>query len=189
MQGQVATEMGTSTTPVREALRELATEGLLALDPHRGVLVQQCQVSELEEVYRIRMQLEPVAIAAAVEHITPTELAAVERLLDRLERETDLGEWVTLNAAFHSALGEATGLPILTSILQKLRNISTLYIASLLRRYPDRVEPANSEHRALLAAIKDRDVSRAQEIELAHLKHTLELGKEQLTLLRSNRDR
>jgi DNA-binding GntR family transcriptional regulator len=180
LQAAVAAEMRTSTTPVREAMRELAGEGLLDLDPHRGVVVHQPSVEELQEIYRIRSVLEPVAITGTIENITSDDLTAAEQLLEQMERQTDIAEWALLNATFHSILTEASGMPILTSILEKLRNLSTMYVAAFVDRHPDRLRQANEEHRALLEACKARDVPRAQELEVAHLQHTLIIGREQL---------
>jgi DNA-binding GntR family transcriptional regulator len=180
LQAAVADEMRTSTTPVREAMRELAGEGLLDLDPHRGVMVHSPSVAELQEIYEIRLLLEPVAIAATIANMTPVQLATAESLVDRMERELDVTEWVMLNAAFHSALAEATGLPILKSILTKLRNVSALYVASMLHLHPETIAPANDEHRALLRACKTGDIKTATATEIAHLRHTLVLLEEQL---------
>lgn len=180
LQAAVATEMRMSTTPVREAMRELAGEGLLDLDPHRGVVVHQPSVTEFREVYRIRGLLEPTAIEATIGNITPAQIAAAERLLEQMEIEVDVTEWTILNAAYHSHLVEATGMPILTSLLEKLRNMSTLYIASVIHMHPEAVAKANSEHRAMLEACKAGDVRRAHEVEAEHLRHTLVMGEDQL---------
>ncbi len=182
LQAAVAEEMRTSTTPVREAMRELAGEGLLDLDPHRGVMVHSSSVAELQEIYEIRLLLEPVAITATIANMTPALLAAAESIVDRMESETDVTDWVMLNAAFHAVLAEATGMPILNSILMKLRNVSALYVASMLHRHPETIAPANKEHRALLKACKAGDTKRATETEIAHLRHTLILVEEQLTV-------
>ena len=180
LQAQVADEMRTSSTPVREAIRELAGEGLLDLDPHRGVVVHRPDIEELDEVYRIRKLLEPVAIAATVKRITDAQLKMAEDLLDRMDDAPDVTEWAILNARFHGLLAEASRMPILRSHLVKLRNLSTLYIASQIHRHPDRVVQANAEHRAILEACQARDVRRAQEVEVAHLEHTLAIGAERL---------
>ncbi len=180
LQAAIATEMRTSTTPVREAMRELAGEGLLDLDPHRGVVVHRPSMEELQEVYRIRLVLEPVAIAATVENITPSQLALAEDVLDQMDNETDAADWAILNAAYHSLLAEATAMPIMTSVLAKLRNITTLYVASLMHLHPDRLATAQGEHRAMLEACKAGDVKKAQEVEVAHLRHTLVMGEDEL---------
>jgi DNA-binding GntR family transcriptional regulator len=180
LQADVAAEMKTSTTPVREAMRELAGEGLLDLDPHRGVVVHQGGDAELRELYNVRMLLEPVAIAATVANITPAQLDRAQRILDQMERETDFAEWAILNQTFHGLLAEASRLEIITSILKKLRNLSSLYVASSIHRSPDRISTGNAEHRALLDACRAGDAARAQELELTHLRHTVEMGGERL---------
>jgi DNA-binding GntR family transcriptional regulator len=180
LQAAIAADMRTSTTPVREAMRELAGEGLLDLDPHRGVVVHQPSVGELQEIYQIRSLLEPVAIAATVANITPEQVVVAEQLLDQMERQTDIAEWALLNATYHSVLAEASALPILTSMLEKLRNLSTLYVASFMDHHPDRIREAKEEHRALLDACKAGDVQRAQELEVVHLQHTLIIGEAHL---------
>jgi DNA-binding GntR family transcriptional regulator len=172
--------MKTSTTRVGVALRELAGEGLLDLDPHRGVVVHQGGDAELRELYQVRMLLEPVAIAATVANITPAQLERAERILDQMERETDFAEWAILNQTFHGLLAEASGLEIITSILKKLRNLSSLYVASSIHRSPDRISTGNTEHRALLDACRAGDAGRAQEAELTHLRHTVEMSGERL---------
>ena len=180
LQAAVAEEMRTSTTPVREAMRELAGEGLLDLDPHRGVMVHSSSVKELEEIYQIRSLLEPVAIAATVTNVTPEQVAFAEDLVERMDRESDVAEWAMLNVAFHAGLAEATGLPILNSILAKLRNVSALYVASMLHHHPGTIGTANEEHRALLKACKSGDIKAATATENAHLRHTLILVQEQM---------
>lgn len=177
LQAQLAEEMHTSTTPVREAMRELVGEGLIDLDPHRGVVVHEANHAEFEEVYQLRTILEPVAIDATVANITDAELAEAERLADRMQSERDVAEWVILNSAFHLLFAEASGLPILTAILQRLQNLSTLYVATALQPHPDRIADANEEHRAILEACRARDAQRMKEIELQHLLSSVRMGK------------
>jgi DNA-binding GntR family transcriptional regulator len=115
-----------------------------------------------------------------VKGITEAQLKTADDLLNQMDDADDVTEWAILNAAFHGLLAEASRMPILRSHLVKLRNLSTLYIASQIHRHPDRVVQANAEHRAILEACKARDVRRAQEVEVAHLEHTLAIGAESL---------
>jgi DNA-binding GntR family transcriptional regulator len=176
LQAQLAEEMHTSTTPVREAMRELVGEGLIDLDPHRGVVVHECNRDEFDEVYQLRTILEPVAIDATVANISAAELAEAERLADRMQQEHDVAEWVILNSAFHALLAEASRLPILTAILQRLQNLSTLYVATALQPHPDRIADANDEHRAILDACRMRDAELMKKIELQHLLSSVRMG-------------
>src|SRR3990172_7576448 len=129
LQADVAERFDTSTTPVREALRQLISEGLLDGDPHRGVTVHETSVGELQELYEIRMVLEPFGIAATVGNIPPAELERADHLVGLMESRGDPAEWTLLNAEFHATLAAAARRPRLTSILNNLRNLSAIYVA------------------------------------------------------------
>ena len=180
LQSEIAERFATSTTPVREALRQLVGEGLLDGDPHRGVTVHEISLGELEEIYEIRLRLEPLAMEATVANITDDDLEAARSLIDAMEAEQDPAAWTELNARFHALLAGSSGRTRLSGILTSLRNLSALYIVRSLQGMPDRIRAGNHEHRQLVAAIEDGDVARAQELELLHLRHTLEIGEMQL---------
>ena len=110
IQADLATMLNVSTTPVREALRDLATEGLITLDRHRGGVVRELNWQEMEEIRLIRHQLEPLAVRLVVEHITDAELEEAERLRERMAKERDLGDWVELNTQFHLVFHDSTGV-------------------------------------------------------------------------------
>jgi DNA-binding GntR family transcriptional regulator len=176
LQASVAERMRTSTTPVREAMRELATEGLVDLDAHRGVIVHRATDTELEEVYEIRQMLEPLSIRKTVERITEEELDAADAVCERAEAVTEPGEWVLLNRDFHGTLSEGSRSPELSAILAKLRNRSTLYVALSLREGPAHIRASNEQHRELVNAIRARHAEQAVAIVRAHLGSTVELG-------------
>ncbi|NNC91033.1 MAG: GntR family transcriptional regulator [Acidimicrobiia bacterium] len=180
LQSEIAQRFATSTTPVREALRQLVGEGLLDGDPHRGVTVHEISLGELEEIYEIRLRLEPLAMEATVTHITDDDISAAGSLIEAMEAEEDPAAWTELNARFHAVLAGASGRTRLSGILTNLRNLSALYIVRSLQGMPDRIRAGNREHRDLLEAIAAGDVNRAQEVELLHLRHTLEIGEVQL---------
>lgn len=180
LQSEIAERFATSTTPVREALRQLVGEGLLDGDPHRGVTVHEISLGELEEIYEIRLRLEPLAMEATVANITEEDLAAARGLIDAMEAEDDPAAWTELNARFHALLAGASGRTRLSGILTNLRNLSALYIVRSLQGMPDRIRAGNREHRDLVDAIEAGDVNRAQDVELLHLRHTLEIGEVQL---------
>lgn len=180
LQAEVAQRFETSTTPVREAMRQLVSEGLLDGDPHKGVVVHEISLAELEELYDLRLHLEPLAVEATVQNITAEELEEAARLADAMEAEANPTAWTELNARFHALLTQAGRRPRLTAMLTNLRNLSAMYIVRSIREMPDRLEAGNSEHRRLLEACASGDVAAAQEIEREHLRHTLEIGEQQL---------
>jgi DNA-binding GntR family transcriptional regulator len=175
LQVEVAQAMRVSTTPVREAMRELASEGLVDLDAHRGVEVHRGSRDEFIEIYQVRMLLEPFVSGATARLVDPATLGTADSILDRMEREPDVAEWTLLNSEFHSLLSRASGLPTTNAILTRLRNISALYIAQCLASRPDRLHAAESEHRAILRTLQDGDAAAAKEAEVAHLRRTYEI--------------
>lgn len=181
MQADLAQRMRTSTTPVREALRELASEGLLQFDPHRGMVVHQPSEQELAEIYEIRKLLEPESIAKTVEQISATEIDQARELTVRMEHEEDPGAWTVLNNQFHGILANAARSPLLASVVQNLRNRSSQYVANSMRYPSDRMREANREHVELLQACTDRDTEAAIAITHKHLEATVDHGSSHIT--------
>lgn len=180
LQNEIAENFDTSTTPVREALRQLAAEGLLNGDAHRGVTVHETTLSELRHIYELRLALEPLAMKATAQAITDSDLDAAEDLVSQMDAEDDPARWIELNGSFHRLLADSGDRPLLASIVHNLRNLSSLYIAESLRQ-ADRRERANREHRELVESLRSHDVDQAVESEQSHLEHTLELGTAMLT--------
>lgn len=161
--------LGVSTTPVREGLRQLAVEGLVDGDPHRGMAVHTPTASELDEVYRIIEPLERMAMEAAALHITPSQVHAAEALIAEMESDVDTTTWVGMNLRFHALLLDAAEMPVLASTLKRLRNLSSLYVAASLTRTTALIQRARGEHRELLQALVDRRSADAGQIAIEHL--------------------
>jgi DNA-binding GntR family transcriptional regulator len=171
-QGEIAEMLGVSTTPVREGLRQLAVEGLVDGDPHRGMAVHTPTAPELDEVYRIIEPLVRMAMEAAAVHITPAQVRAAEALIAEMESDVDTPTWVGMNLQFHALLLDAAGMPVLASTLKRLRNLSSLYVAASLTRTTALVQRARGEHRELLEALAGGDAERAGRIAVEHLAAT-----------------
>lgn len=180
LQTNVAQRMNTSTTPVREAMRELAAEGLLDVDPHRGVIVHEPSKAELWEVYEIRMILEPASIIKTVSNITEDEIRQAAAFIDQMDAERDPGAWTVHNNRFHAHLAHASRSPLLASFLMNLRNRSAMYVAASMREDPDRMQEANREHAELVQACIDRDADTAVAVTRRHLSTTIDHGSTHL---------
>ncbi|MFD0478644.1 GntR family transcriptional regulator [Nonomuraea thailandensis] len=111
VQADIAAQLKVSITPVREALRDLAGEGLIRIDAHKGAMLREFDLSEVREIYELRRMLEPVSIRKAVERITDDEIDRAEGLRRRMRDELDPGEWVELNRRFHAVFGDAAARP------------------------------------------------------------------------------
>ena len=166
-----ADRLGVSTTPVREALRDLATEGIVQLDAHRGAYVIRLSYEQVSEIYRIRLTLEPAALRGAAHVITPVTLARADRLHRALVEQTDTGQWTELHCELHDTL--LTDLPsrrMLTTVTN-LRDSVSPYVAAVLRRQG--VVRPHGEHRELLDAMHAHDGERAADVAHRHLQSTM----------------
>ena len=150
VQTQLAAELGVSTTPVREALRDLAKEGLVTIDAHRGALVRPLSMSEVREIYQLRTTLEPLMVSRVIGLLADEQLDRAERLRRQIEDETDIGAWVGLNRDFHAVFAEPDQGSRLADILTGLRDSATPYVALSLNARPEQTQRANEEHSELL---------------------------------------
>jgi DNA-binding GntR family transcriptional regulator len=177
----LATEMRVSRTPVREALRKLEAEGLVA---HSGprLVVRALSEQDLTELFYVREALEGMAARLAAENATPSEIEQVRELLDDMEivhQRGDLGALRRLSGMFHQLVCRASHnnrlLESLQSLLDHVRQMqtSTLY-------QEGRPADALKEYRALLQAIEARDADRAETLAREHRRRTLLLRKDML---------
>jgi DNA-binding GntR family transcriptional regulator len=172
-QSQLASQLSLSTTPIREALRRLASEGFVRIDAYRGAIVRGLDKSELIEIYELRILLEPLAARKAVARITDAELDAAEALWQRMNNHTDINAWVEDNREFHAIFARAAHSPNLMPILKQLRDSAAPYVRLSIVLQADVPNHANQEHRAMLDAFRARDGERAAALQEEHLRATL----------------
>lgn len=173
VQSELAESLSVSTTPVREAMFDLASEGLIRLDRHRGGAVRELNQEELLEIHGIRRVLEPYALQMAMSRLTDDIVDHMRTLHWRMMEEPDSADWVDLNREFHSAIYDATGAPRLADILKGLLDAGTMYVGSSQRRSPTNQAEANQKHSEILEALAARDVDRVVAATLEHMKLTL----------------
>src|SRR6185503_15083749 len=117
-------ELGMSPTPIREALRLLQAQGLAAYSAHHGMVVAEYAPDDVAEVSRIRVELEPLAVALAVERADEADLAEMRAAHDALkaahEGRTPRSEAASLNAAWHAAVYRPAASPLLTDFIARL---------------------------------------------------------------------
>ena len=131
VQTTLAEQLNISMTPIREALRDLATEGLVTQSPHRGAIVTVVDVVDALEINAIRLTLEPRAAAEAVLVISDEDLRIAQQLHDRLATASD-EEFIALNREFHAHLLAATPSRRLRGILTSLLEVAALYVGVAL---------------------------------------------------------
>jgi DNA-binding GntR family transcriptional regulator len=166
---ELASAFEVSTTPVREALRELSFEGLVRIDNYRGGTVTAVTRAEVEEIVRIRQVLEPMAAREAVAGMTPKVLAEAEAILAEMAASDSWDVWVLGNRAFHQKIYEASSSRRLVSVISGLQNTQVVFVSATLRKSPKLKETATRDHDAMIAAIKAGDAERLVEITVDHL--------------------
>lgn len=164
-QRDLAARLGVSPTPVREALRRLESEGLVSTDQHRSATVAESWLDATEENYLIRAALESLAAKLAARRVTEDQLKAITAINERiLALEEGAGAYGALNREFHFAIYQAAGSPVLLSLMRML-----------WQAIPDGPKVARShresaaEHAAIIAALRDRDSTRAGALTYSHI--------------------
>jgi DNA-binding GntR family transcriptional regulator len=167
----IAEQYGVSRLPAREALRELASQGLVVIEQARSARVAALDSDDLREVYLMREQLEPLAVALAVPAVTEKEIAEAETLLGKMERsQGDSAEWLRLDRQFHTMWYERTKMPRLIGTIDQLLDVAQRYRA-LFNATPDAGSMSDYEHRLMLEAIRRGAAADASALLQVHLRH------------------
>jgi DNA-binding GntR family transcriptional regulator len=164
-------ELGIGRTPVREALRRLAHEGLVEVYPRRGMFVTGVDVRELARLSEVRAVLEPEAARLAAERATDADRADVVGLLHELAgrgRDRDDHALMSLDERIHHAVYRAAHNDLLAATLSQYYVLALRIWSMALDRSHD-LEEAVDAHRALLEAIRDGDGALAAETMRAHV--------------------
>ena len=181
VQAEVAEQLSVSTTPVREALRDLASEGLIELDAHRGGTVLELTAEEMEEVYDIRLVLEVEAMRRAVRNMSPDVIDAAEQIHEEmLSSGPGSMKWVSMNRDFHMTIYAAADSPRLTDMVRSLMDSSMVYVSAAWETLPDLRQRAGHDHAQILDALRDGDEAAA----VAHIQRHLSIPRSVLDLER-----
>ncbi|MBQ0920456.1 GntR family transcriptional regulator [Hydrogenophaga aromaticivorans] len=164
-------ELSISRTPLREALKVLTAEGLLRHEPRRGCFVSQITEQDLDEIFPVIALLEGRCAFEAARNATDADLAALEQLHDRLQRNAKgkrITEYYETNFAIHEAIILLANNRWLAQVIGDLRKIVKLARLQQLHA-PGRLEQSLSEHMAVYAALKAHDAEGAEAAMRTHL--------------------
>ncbi|WP_321842733.1 GntR family transcriptional regulator [Paraburkholderia bannensis] len=172
-QEEVAKRLGVSTTPVREAFRDLRAEGLVAIDPNKGVEVRGLTAGDVSEIYELRMMLEPMLAARACLHASADQIDAAQASHEAMSAVTPgSGQWALLNEDFHQHLMQCESETRLFEVVRGLSLLARPYVSLSLYVQPDIMASNNDEHAQLLAAWRARDTAAVHEQTRVHLLNT-----------------
>ncbi|GAA1551350.1 GntR family transcriptional regulator [Streptomyces globosus] len=176
-EGGLATAVGVSRTPVREALLRLQAEGLLRLYPKKGALVLPVSAQEIADVVETRLLVEEFTVRRAVP-APPALLDRLEALVGEQRRHAAAGDAAAFSAAdraFHAEIVRGSGNAILSGLYDQLRDRQLRMGTALLHDRPDRVERSLAEHAGILAALRAGDAEAAAAAVRAHVGRVGEL--------------
>lgn len=172
-QEDIARKLGTSRIPVREALRQLETEGLVSLVPHSGARVAVMDFAGFSELYRIRELVEPMAIAESAVRLTDRQLGGLRELLRLVEESTDdLHHWLEYDRRFHLESYAAAPLPRLLEMIERFWNQTQQYRRAYLETVQPRLDIVNFEHRLIMEALERHDADDAAALQQVHIRRT-----------------
>jgi DNA-binding GntR family transcriptional regulator len=161
---------GVSRTVIREALKRLEAKGLVRATPYRGVVVADLTVEEIEEIYFVRAELEKIAGRLVLKHITPAEIQQIKKLSKEVERQlrSKTHQMIEVDSEFHRMIFKACHNSYLYEMIDYLRTKAHIvrYNAWSL---PHRIEESIVEHREMIKAIENRDLSQFEKLVVKHL--------------------
>lgn len=178
-QEALAERFGTSRIPVREALRQLESEGLVSLVPNSGASVAKLDLHECLEIYKIRELLEPLALSESIPFLQSHDIQALEDAALAMEETQDSDEFLRLDREFHLSSYRGAKTMRLRALVENYWNTTQHY----RRAYVGLIWPQGNwiifyEHRLLVEAIKRRDIEDAGRILAGHIRRTrLELQR------------
>jgi DNA-binding GntR family transcriptional regulator len=163
-QDEFARRLGVSRVPFREALRMLAGQGLIRMRPGRRAVVTELSLGEVDELYALRLLLEPALGEAAVRQVRGTDVAALRRIQGEMNEiasqpEPDQEAWCELHYAFHRRLIELPGRHHHARVAVQVLDLLAPY-ARAHPREPGALRQAADRHTKMLDALEARDGSR-----------------------------
>lgn len=162
-----AKKFAISKIPLREALAKLDAAGFVTTHPRRGVFVSEISAERIEEIFQLRLSIEPDLLRYAVPRMTTADMAKVEKIIETFE-VTETAKLGQVNWELHRALYVPSGRDLSLQILGNLH----LHVDRYVRLHMGILDPtksSNDEHRAILAACRERDIDLAVQILREHI--------------------
>lgn len=183
-QERLAEHFSVSRVPIRDALRHLQSEGLVVSHPRLGTTVAELSAADLEELYDMRLALEPALSRLATPSLRDPDIAAMRRHLDVMTSAEELSaQWFSAHADFHHALNAPAGRERMCLLVDNLRAQTERYLR-VYRSAIDRADELGAEHELIHAAAESGD---AEAVAAAVHEHLVLVRDRVLAYLRAHR--
>lgn len=171
-QDAVASEFQSSRIPVREALRLLEAEGLVSIRPNAGAWVARLDAAEFDQIYRLREQVEPLAIQESIPHLTRAQVDRLHELADELATADDVEHFLASDREFHLLTYAGASLPLLHDLVERFWNSTQHYRRAWVKTRPLHDWTTDAEHRLIVDAIARHDLASAATLVSGHIRRT-----------------
>ena len=184
-EAELCLRFGVSRTPLREALKALAAEGLVVLSPNRGAAVARITEADIDELFPVLGALEALAGELACAKITDAEIAALRRDHDRMVKHYSRGEWagyIKLNRVIHETIFAVASNRSLTTLYHQVM-VRTHSVRFVARKSAARWREAVDDHEKIIAAVEKRDGRALARVLTLHLQHKADMVREAMAAL------
>lgn len=168
VQQDLAQKFGVSRNPIREALRMLVTDGLVDMHHGDGATVRKLSLSDLNELYELRLQIEPQISQNLIQNVSRLDVLKLKELAAKMDEELEVGEWMKFNYEFHALMFAVAGGPRTESLLLNLLNAVQPYSYENIGHLGGKVQ-ASSDHLEMIDAIEKKSVEKLTDLIRAHL--------------------
>jgi len=154
-QNDVAATVGVSRSPVRDAIQLLAAERLIVTRAHSTAVVAPLSLDDLEELYELRIALEPPLCKTALPNLTRVTVLEMNELMEAMESTEDMLVWLEANDRFHAAVYRRASRPRMVEIVHRARQQTGRYTRILVAELG--TADSNDQHRRILDAVTNQD--------------------------------
>lgn len=182
VESQLAERFKASRSPIREAIRQLESEGLIRLNQNKGITVARLSAKEVDEIYNLRWLLESYAARLGAEQATKTQVEYLKELHEKLKvagKTADLSNWIHNNILFHDFFSENSGNSNLHQILVNLKHRVYLYHYFIVS-VPGNFQAYLDHHEGILKACKKNDGEMAEKYMKLHIENIRQVLVRQL---------
>lgn len=172
---ELAAELGVSRTPVREALRLLAADGLVEVRANRSAVVRSLPPDQLRHLFQVREALETLAVELAVPRLGPADFERLEALSRAADDPARRSAARRFDVDLHRTIARGSGNPLLAAQIERLHELVELVRDQVGDRY-SALALAQRQHRKILDALRRRDVPGARRAMAEHLRSTCEIA-------------
>lgn len=173
-QDALATELGISRIPLREALVQLESEGLVKILPHKGAIVSELSTEDITELFALRTLLEPVLLRKSIPKLTKQDFEQLDAILkeySEMLHTVQPGRWGELNTQLHQLLLSKADQPRTAAIVDTLLQQTDRYTRMQLSLSEEAREVAESEHTELVNLCRKGDVDASAQLLKRHIEH------------------